>query len=104
MYCETTGLSMPTGDCDPGYYCDGGSDTKIPTGAGGGFCTAGFFCPAGSTQMTPCSPGKFCGTDYLNDTSGDCQDGYYCVSEASVPNPTDGTTGKTRTLSSNLLC
>ena len=94
MYCQTNGLSNPTGLCSAGYYCDGGSDTATPTGAGGGYCTTGYYCPEGSTEMTPCTPGDYCGVDYLNATSGQCQDGYYCVSTATVPNPTDGTTGK----------
>ena len=94
MFCQTTGLSAPTGLCYASYYCDGGSDTPTPTGSGGGFCTAGFFCPEGSTEMTPCTPGSYCASDYLNTTSGLCQAGYYCTSAATMPNPTDGTTGK----------
>lgn len=93
MYCETTGLPAPTGLCDPGYYCDGGAETATPTGSGGSFCTAGYFCPEGSTQMTPCTPGQYCAADYLNDTSGPCQGGFFCTSAALVANPTDGTTG-----------
>ena len=31
-YCEHYGASEPTGQCDPGYYCEYGMDRARPTG------------------------------------------------------------------------
>lgn len=94
MCCETNGMSTPTGLCAAGYYCDGGSETAMPMGADSGFCIQDYNCPEGSTEMTPCTPGYYCGTDYLNTTSGQCQDGYCCVPMTTMPNPTYGTAGQ----------
>ena len=41
-----------------------------------------------------CTPGEYCAGDYLNITSGLCDEGFYCTLAASVPNPTDGITGQ----------
>ena len=54
---------------------------------------SGTYCPEGSSQPTPCTPGSFCASDYLNQTTGLCDPGYYCTVNATVPNPTDGITG-----------
>lgn len=83
--------------CDPGYYCTSTSPTATPTqGSGyGGNCVAGEFCPEGSSIPTACSPGHFCAVDFMNDTSGECDPGYYCHSYAKVSNPVDANaTGK----------
>ena len=51
---------------------------------------AGEFCPEGSSHPTPCTPGHFCAVDFMNDTSGECDPGYYCTASAKVANPNDG--------------
>ena len=90
-FCDQPGLSQTSGLCSPGYYCTEASDTATPTdGVMGDYCQAGHFCPEGSSYQTPCTPGRYCGADYLNVTSGPCDPGYYCHSSASIPNPTDG--------------
>lgn len=66
-YCETTGLSMPTGGCDGGWYCTTGATVARPTlTVQGGRCTVGNFCPNGSSAETPCTPGMYC------DNVGEC--------------------------------
>ena len=55
-----------------------------------GNCIAGQFCPAGSSAPTACTPGHFCAIDFLNDTSGECDPGYYCTAYAYKANLTDG--------------
>jgi hypothetical protein len=32
-------------NCDPGYYCRGGSSTTRPNDETGNLCKAGFYCP-----------------------------------------------------------
>ena len=45
-------------------------------------------------KLQNCTPGEYCAGDYLNITSGLCDEGFYCTLAASVPNPTDGITGQ----------
>ena len=87
-YCETTGLSAPTGLCDEGWYCPLGSSSPQTTR-----CQPGEFCPAGSVDATPCTSGSYCSTAELAEVTGPCLEGYYCTLGASVNNPTDGSTG-----------
>ena len=51
MYCETDGLTAPTGDCDPGYFCPEGSIYKD---AAGNECPTGHYCPGGNAAALPC--------------------------------------------------
>ncbi|EDV25654.1 uncharacterized protein TRIADDRAFT_55968 [Trichoplax adhaerens] len=104
--------------CPTGYYCDGfvlnathcthgvQFPTICPTGS---FCPVGtrfgdeFKCPKGTynnltglqlqSECQPCQPGKYCGTAGLSTWTGDCNAGYYCLQNASTPEPTDGITG-----------
>ena len=63
-YCDSQGLTTPTGMCDPGWYCLGGAVGPQPTDAGqGGMCLAGNYCPAGSGGQIPCDPGHYCNND-----------------------------------------
>ena len=63
-YCDSQGLTVPTGMCDPGWFCLGGSVGPQPADAGqGGMCTAGNYCPAGSAGEIPCDPGHYCNND-----------------------------------------
>lgn len=80
-YCETTGLSDVTGQCDAGYYCTSGSNTKTPPNTSEtkfNICRAGNYCPTGSPYQIPCDPGKACPTDRMADTDMlDCTQGYF---------------------------
>jgi len=40
-----------------------------------------------------CPAGWFCGAEGLVEPSGSCADGFVCLLGASVPNPSDGSTG-----------
>ena len=56
-YCETAGLSSPTGDCSPGYYCSGGGQVPEPTSVatqGGAICEMKNYCPRGAKHLTLC--------------------------------------------------
>ena len=80
-YCSQTGLSEPEGDCDAGYYCTTGSNSRTPTmGSDANICPEGFYCPVGSATPTSCPQGTF------NPSTGrtaesectNCTGGYYC--------------------------
>lgn len=92
-FCEQTGLAEPSGLCDSGFYCSGGSKVAAPSGLGGNMCLNGTYCPEGSSSPTPCDPGKYCSTDQLATSTGFCLAGYFCSAGAVQPDPTDGTTG-----------
>jgi len=64
MYCEGNGLVEPTGPCNEGYYCEGGSYTKTPSeiyvnGSYNDICPEGYYCPRGSTTSIPCPMGTY---------------------------------------------
>lgn len=44
-------------------------------------------------HISACPPGKYCETSGSSNITGDCIAGYYCLGNATQPNPTDGTTG-----------
>jgi hypothetical protein len=76
-YGGTQGLSTSacTGQCDPGYYCTGGSSSSTQFQ-----CNPGFYCPLGSPSQTACPAGTYGATAGLqnNACSGLCNAGYYC--------------------------
>lgn len=94
------------GDCTAGYYCE--EATSVPT-----ICPQGYYCPTGTSSPTSCPagsfghtvglaastdchgclPGMYCSQAGLRAPDGLCDIGYYCVENATSPNPTDGTTG-----------
>ena len=85
-YCDTIGLTEPTGDCDAGYYCIEGATSAAPVDdlPRGDICTAGGFCAAGSSQSQACPEGQFnnaTGASSAGDCS-DCTPGYYCSGSA----------------------
>ena len=48
-YCETPGLTSPTGPCVAGFYCASRANDSSPgDGVTGDVCPLGFYCPAGS--------------------------------------------------------
>lgn len=60
LYCATAELAAPSGPCEAGFYCTGGSMLPNPMGgAVGNICPRGHFCPAGSSSPSPCPPGRF---------------------------------------------
>ncbi|XP_077985305.1 uncharacterized protein LOC144439945 [Glandiceps talaboti] len=72
FYCETPGLTDPTGPCDEGYYCPAGMNISNPFP-----CSPGYYCVVGSFEETECDSG------YYQDESGqgeckECNAGYYC--------------------------
>ncbi|XP_071807027.1 uncharacterized protein, partial [Asterias amurensis] len=113
-YCETEGLESPTGPCQAGFYCVRGAILKTPVnGVTGGICPVGAYCPTGTnrtydcppgtynptegresvSQCKGCEPGEFCPEYGMNQTAGDCTEGFYCTGNASVAAPVDGITG-----------
>ena len=93
-YCATLGADSITGSCAEGYYCISGAKVSKPTdGTTGNICPIGYYCPEGSSTYTACDAGYYCNQKGLAEPSGECYDGYYCISKATSPTPTDGTTG-----------
>lgn len=108
MYCETAGLSWPTGHCSDGYYCgrgshsatpDDGEDESIYLGETcsdqgdaqvNGVCPRGHFCPEGSSSPTQCPPGKMNAAkgQYNLNQCEECRAGFYCPRSATI-NATD---------------
>lgn len=105
-YHDSTGQSVACLSCPAGYYCPlqaVGDYTAYP-------CPDQFYCPAGSSEPTLCIDGYLCeqATAGSQDTQTACPAGYYCIAGfkyscfagylcmggASVPAPTDGSTGK----------
>ena len=72
-----TGLSSPSGDCDPGFYCPGGNDLPNPIDTP---CPIGLHCPRGSSLPVPCQPGYFANFSQAA-SCVICPAGYYCVPE-----------------------
>ncbi|NWX84903.1 AB24G protein, partial [Nothoprocta pentlandii] len=76
--------------CPPGYYCPEGAPLPVQ-------------CPPGTwssseggrnlQECQPCPGGHFCNGSGLTAPSGHCSPGYYCVTRAHTPTPTDGLSG-----------
>ena len=64
MYCETAGLTSPTGNCSAGYYCPLGSIYPQTNETG---CEPGFYCPGGTEEQLPCEEGTYVGFNVLVD-------------------------------------
>ena len=115
--CTLPGLSAPNLVCPAGYFCtlgalDNAGGVLAPSGVGG-ICPIGHFCPPQTTtphpcpagtysnelrltsveECQPCTPGHYCGSNGLTEPSGLCQEGYYCLGNSSMANPTDGVMG-----------
>lgn len=79
-YCNSTGLTEPSGPCAAGYYCTSNSSTPTPNDGGitGAPCTVGHYCPEGTPVPIPCSDGT-----YMSQTGAAacwaCTAGYYCT-------------------------
>uniref|UniRef100_K1RZC1 Latrophilin-2 n=1 Tax=Magallana gigas TaxID=29159 RepID=K1RZC1_MAGGI len=60
LFCKDKGLSVPSGPCSPGFYCNGGSVTPHPlNGHGGDICPVGHYCPEGTGLFTQCPPSTY---------------------------------------------
>jgi len=88
QYCEMSGQDVPTGYCQAGHYCTGGSSVKNPNSTVGGFCTLGNYCPVGSTAEVPCTAGSYCASYRLETPSGACHGGYFCIEGSNTPTHT----------------
>ncbi|XP_050777455.1 signal peptide, CUB and EGF-like domain-containing protein 3 [Gopherus flavomarginatus] len=80
-YCASAELAAPSGPCDAGFYCIGGSTLPNPTdGAVGNICPPGYVCPQGSSSPSPCPPGSFL-AHQGGQSAQDCQPclaGWFC--------------------------
>ena len=87
-YCDVPGLSFPTGLCEPGFYCMGGSNSSNPTTetSTGGPCPPGTYCEEGSSLAVLCDAGTY-NPISMQANCTDCPSGYYC--EAGATNITD---------------
>ncbi|CAG6003426.1 unnamed protein product, partial [Menidia menidia] len=84
LYCNSTGLSQPSGLCDNGYYCSKGAGLSKPTDdVTGNICPVGHYCPKGSAFPILCPDGT-----YTNTTGAEmcdhCPSGTYCLSGEGV--------------------
>ncbi|NXG34457.1 AB24G protein, partial [Dromaius novaehollandiae] len=76
--------------CPPGHYCPAGAPLPLQ-------------CPPGTwsdseggrnlQECQPCPGGYYCNSSGLRAPSGRCSPGYYCVTRAQTPTPTDGLSG-----------
>lgn len=55
-YCGSEGLPVPSGDCEPGYYCPTGRTTATP---GNYSCDPGYFCVGGKEAQEACPSGTY---------------------------------------------
>ncbi|KAL8273754.1 hypothetical protein Esti_002354 [Eimeria stiedai] len=99
-YCGDHGLKAPSGDCQAGFYCGGGSGSSAPQERSGPnqVCPEGFYCPAGISSpqpcpantyspsrqaisigaCLPCDPGMVCSSQGIAAPDGVCPAGSYC--------------------------
>ena len=106
QFCEATAQKRPTGCCEGGWYCGGGSWTSKPIDnemyngtwecplyniSIGGMCKSGTFCPECSVGPIQCTPGYFCQQDELLSESGSCGAGYFCNGSSTEKYPVNKT-------------
>ena len=93
-YCESPGLSTPTGNCTEGYFCELAIDLPSPFNETfGSICPIGHYCPEMSAAPDLCDPGSYCGQSGLASPESACSAGFFCSLGADTPTPTDGVTG-----------
>ena len=66
----------PSGECNPGYYCTGGSQTPNQT-----VTQPGYYSPRGSTQPFACELGTYMPYDRAGECFV-CEAGFYCPEKA----------------------
>ncbi|XP_053400417.1 sushi, von Willebrand factor type A, EGF and pentraxin domain-containing protein 1-like [Mercenaria mercenaria] len=87
-YCQDTGLSSPSGDCDPGCCLDiaqinaSSCPPASPT-----TCTQGFYYDQSAGRCELCPEGMYCAISGLTDPSGSCETGWYCEIGEITPMP-----------------
>ena len=90
-YCLGTNSPLPSGSCDPGFYCEAGSAVSNPVGKQS---AQGYYAPSGSEFQLKCPRGKYsnqagkaqcdeCGGGYKctnvgMSTRDTCPKGFYC--------------------------
>jgi hypothetical protein len=79
-FCDLPGLTAPTGNCFPGYYCPSGAKTGAP---GEWACRKGGYCPEGSDFPLACPPGTFNDLEYSESSAACvmCTPGFFCEGE-----------------------
>ncbi|XP_067220463.1 multiple epidermal growth factor-like domains protein 11 [Chanodichthys erythropterus] len=111
LYCSSPGTSQPQGQCQQGYFCQGGSPNPAPLNMSGylrnGPCPLGHFCPSGTLMPLPCPAGSirnftggysiesclpcpaghYCASEGLNAPTGPCAAGFYCPVDFSSTTP-----------------
>ena len=75
QYCNSTGLTAPSGLCSAGYYCPEGQIIPTPTGFE---CRIGHYCPEGTPEPIPCSNGTYT-NQTLTSECYICLEGWYCT-------------------------
>eukprot|EP00767_Chilomastix_cuspidata_P000870 gnl/Chilomastix_cuspidata/1248.p1 GENE.gnl/Chilomastix_cuspidata/1248~~gnl/Chilomastix_cuspidata/1248.p1 ORF type:complete len:6697 (-),score=752.02 gnl/Chilomastix_cuspidata/1248:22-17397(-) len=106
--CSESALDMYDTLCPEGYYCP---QRTTPTQLEANICDRGHYCPEGSSVPTPCPVGtyssemgmtslsdcdicpggSYCAQEGLYEVTGECSEGWYCISAATSPTPsTDG--------------
>jgi hypothetical protein len=104
-------LTQPQGPCEAGFFCNNGSDSPTPDGNGKGVageCPAGYYCEKGAAlapvacaagtynpvkkgsspaACLDCKPGHYCETAHLDDTTGECDAGFFCLKGAKSKRP-----------------
>jgi hypothetical protein len=97
-YCDSPGLTAPSGNCLPGFYCSNASEEASPVGSAyGDECPVGSYCeeashqpracPAGTyqpftrrtnaTACLDCDPGSYCNATGQSAVTGDCLEGMF---------------------------
>ncbi|KAK3560704.1 hypothetical protein QTP86_014744, partial [Hemibagrus guttatus] len=82
QFCGSVGLIRPSGPCQEGFYCPGGTISSTGAGTEGGLCPQAHYCPLGSVMPLPCPAGTY------NNLTGQmkcslCHAGYYCPESTS---------------------
>ena len=87
-YCETSGASNVTGECQEGWYSPENSTTATQSK-----CFPGQYCPVGSLAPTACTPGMYCDKAELAAPYGNCSESYFCAngSTSATPDGSDDT-------------
>ncbi|NWY61568.1 AB24G protein, partial [Chionis minor] len=76
--------------CPAGHYCPEGAPLPLQ-------CPPGTWSGSGGSrslqECQPCPGGYYCNSSGQRAPSGHCSPGYYCVTRAQTPTPTDGLSG-----------
>lgn len=78
MFCNSSGLNYPDGECDRGYYCPPGQSVSKPNSYP---CPVGHFCEKKSPLPERCPNGTYQDNQYSFECK-ECLTGYYCDNTA----------------------